>query len=152
MSELKPWHKFAGAFVGVIIIGGIGAAMSDKNKDEGASDSSSSDSDSSLQIEDTGGDSSSEDASDETEPVNEDSGPATEFGDGKYEVGVDIEPGQYKTAGPPEGLIELCTYSRHADNSGDSLITFDSTQGPASVTLEEGIFFDTSGGCEWTPR
>ena len=34
-------------------------------------------------------------------------GPATSFGDGTYEVGVDVAAGRYKTRGPTDDLFEL---------------------------------------------
>jgi len=72
--------------------------------------------------------------------------------DGKYEVGVDIEPGQYKTAGPPEdSVMELCFWSRTSDDSGDfnAIIASEMVPGPGSVTVKAGEFVKFNGGCTW---
>jgi hypothetical protein len=35
-------------------------------------------------------------------------GPATQFGDGTYQVGVDVAAGRYKTPGPTDDLFKNC--------------------------------------------
>lgn len=80
-------------------------------------------------------------------------GPADTFTSGVFEVGVDVQPGRYKTPGPPEGdVIGLCYWARQEDDSGafQSIITNDNLQGPGSVTINAGEFFETSGECTWT--
>ena len=50
-----------------------------------------------------------------------------------YELGVEIEPGTYKTDGPAEdALMKLCTWTKYKDASGsaDSLSSIDTVQGP----------------------
>ncbi|MEU4219598.1 hypothetical protein [Actinoplanes sp. NPDC026623] len=46
----------------------------------------------------------------ETEPPAE-SAIDTSFGDGAYEVGIDVAPGKYKSSGATEGIFEFCTVS-----------------------------------------
>jgi hypothetical protein len=80
-------------------------------------------------------------------------GPATTVGDGTYEVGVDLEPGRYKTAGPSQSsIIPMCYWARHKDDSGEfrSIIANQNLQGPGSVTVKAGEFVEFSGGCTWT--
>ncbi len=44
-------------------------------------------------------------------------GPVDQFGDGKYQVGPDVVPGQYKTAGPPDHNAK-CYWARLKDFTG----------------------------------
>ncbi len=81
-------------------------------------------------------------------------GPASQVGDGTYQVGVDMAVGRYKTTGPTDDLFRNCYWQRTRDDSGQlgSIIANDNTQGPASVTVKSGEFFQTSGGCTWTKQ
>ncbi len=81
-------------------------------------------------------------------------GPATSFGDGTYEVGVDVVAGRYKTQGPTDDLFKNCYWQRTKDDSGQfrSIIANGNTQGPGSVTIKAGEFFQTSGGCNWAKQ
>ena len=77
------------------------------------------------------------------------SGPLTAFGDGTYEVGVDVAAGRYKTPGG-----SWCYWERARNDSGDfgSIISNDNLQGPGTVSNRPGEFFKTSGGCQWTKQ
>lgn len=80
-------------------------------------------------------------------------GPATTVGNGTYEVGVDLEPGRYKTAGPSQSsIVPMCYWARHKDDSGEfrSIIANDNLQGPGSLTVKAGEFVEFSGDCTWT--
>jgi hypothetical protein len=82
-------------------------------------------------------------------------GAATSVRDGTYEVGKDIAAGRYKTAGPPtNATIRNCRWQSAKDDSGElrSIISSGDTQGPGSVTVKAGEFFQTSGGCTWTKQ
>lgn len=82
-------------------------------------------------------------------------GPLTQFGDGTYEVGVDVTPGRYKTPGSGgEGIWESCYWERAENDTGDfgSIISNENLQGPGTVTLKKGEFFKTNGGCKWTKQ
>ena len=82
-------------------------------------------------------------------------GAATSVRDGTYEVGKDIAAGRYKTAGPPtNATIKDCYWQSAKDDSGElrSIISSGDTQGPGSVTVKAGEFFQTSGGCAWTKQ
>lgn len=83
------------------------------------------------------------------------SGPLTQFGDGQYEVGVDIAAGRYKTPGSGgSGIMESCYWERAKNDSGDfgSIISNENLQGPGTVSLKAGEFFKTNGGCNWTKQ
>jgi hypothetical protein len=81
-------------------------------------------------------------------------GPATLISDGTYQVGVDMAAGRYKTPGPTDDLFRNCYWQRTRDDSGQfgSIIANGNTQGPGSVTVKTGEFFQTSGGCTWTKQ
>lgn len=85
----------------------------------------------------------------ETAPAPAQAGPATSMGNGTYQVGVDVQPGQYKTAGPESSLP--CYWARLKDDSGqfDAIIANGTPQGPGSVTINDGEFVELSGGCTW---
>jgi hypothetical protein len=76
-------------------------------------------------------------------------GPATTMGDGTYQVGVDVQPGQYKTAGPERDLP--CYWARLKDDSGafESIIANGNPNGPSSVTINQGEFIELNGDCSW---
>jgi hypothetical protein len=76
--------------------------------------------------------------------------PASTISDGTYVVGVDIQPGTYRTAGPSEdAVIKTCIWSRRSDTSGEfkSVIATNIAQGPTTVTIKptDGAF--ESRGC-----
>jgi len=83
------------------------------------------------------------------------SGPAEVATSGTYEVGVDLAPGRYKTAGPDQSdYIPHCYYARRSDDSGElkSIIANDNLQGPGSVTVKRGEFVEFTGSCTWTKQ
>jgi hypothetical protein len=80
-------------------------------------------------------------------------GPAATMTGGMYEVGVDVQPGQYKTPGPSESdLVGLCYWARLKDDTGefDAIISNGNVQGPGSVTISAGEFFEATGECAWS--
>jgi hypothetical protein len=82
------------------------------------------------------------------------SGPATSIGDcSGCEVGVDLEPGRYKTAGPDQSsIIPMCYWKRATNDSGElnAIISNQNIRGPGAVTVKNGEFIEFSGGCTWT--
>ncbi|MBB3664068.1 hypothetical protein FB384_002972 [Prauserella sediminis] len=70
---------------------------------------------------------------------------------GMYQVGVDTPPGRYVTDGPDPGDLMGCYWERTRDDSGEfeSVITNGTPMGKASVTVEEGEFFNVDGSCMW---
>jgi hypothetical protein len=46
--------------------------------------------------------------------------PRSEFGDGTWIVGSDIEPGTYRSNGATDGVVDYCSYSRLKEPSSDS--------------------------------
>lgn len=75
-------------------------------------------------------------------------GPLTSFGDGTWEVGVDIEPGKYKTPGPRGSG---CYYERQGgdDGSFSDIIDNNFAEGPATVTIKASDKFFETSGCDW---
>jgi hypothetical protein len=81
------------------------------------------------------------------------SGPAATVADGTHQVGVDIAPGRYKTAGPDQSsIIPNCYWQRAKNDSGEfsAIIANQNLQGPGSVTVKDGEFVTFNGGCTWT--
>ncbi|MGE3795957.1 MAG: hypothetical protein AB7I38_18805 [Dehalococcoidia bacterium] len=72
------------------------------------------------------------------------SGPATTVDDGTHEVGVDVEPGKYKTPGS-----SACYWARLKENDGSvgDIIDNGFSSGPQVTTLRKGEYFQ-SQGCE----
>ena len=86
-----------------------------------------------------------------------DNTPKTEFGNGSYEVGVDIAPGTYRSEGP-EDPFPFCSFARLKTAGAsfmdlDQVINIQNVQGPAIAKIEasDGGFF--SQGCKtWVRR
>jgi hypothetical protein len=79
-------------------------------------------------------------------------GPRTTFGDGTWEVGVDIAPGKYKTPGPQTGgVIDNCYYARRSEPDGfQGIISNNNSDGPSTVELtDEVAYFETNGCQDW---
>jgi hypothetical protein len=80
--------------------------------------------------------------------------PVTIFGDGRYEVGVDILPGQYKTAGAPADSTDKCYWARLKDLSGaiTSVVAMQyDIHGPDVVVIEPADKgFETRACGVWT--
>lgn len=62
------------------------------------------------------------------------------FGNGVWEVGVDVQPGKYKTAGSSS------CYWEKTDRSGE-IIDNDALDGPSTVVIEASVFTFTSQRC-----
>ncbi len=80
------------------------------------------------------------------------SGPLTTFGDGVWEVGVDVAAGKYKTAGPGSDGIGMCYHARLKNNDGSlgDIIDNNISQGPVTVTIKPGDgYFETNGCQDW---
>lgn len=65
-----------------------------------------------------------------TPPPQQPAGPATTMDSGTYQVGVDVQAGQYKTDGPKDDNPMGCYWSRLKDDSGE--------------------FVELNGSCTWT--
>ncbi len=79
----------------------------------------------------------------------EDSSSATgssTIGNGVFEVGDDVQPGQYASDGPEDSQLP-CSYRVSDDEDGDEIISSEISDGPGTVTLEEGQYF-TSEYCQ----
>ncbi|MHA6762061.1 hypothetical protein [Streptacidiphilus sp. PAMC 29251] len=87
-------------------------------------------------------------------PIKTTAAPATSFaGDGEFQVGKDIAPGTYKSAGPASTDLPSCYWERDKDASGnmDSIIANDTPTGAAVVTIKfTDRIFKTQGCKQWT--
>lgn len=74
-------------------------------------------------------------------------GPATTIGDGTHEVGVDVAPGKYKTAGGQD-----CYYARlrNTDGGVENILDNNLGAGPQTVTIKAGEYFESQGCGTWT--
>jgi Protein of unknown function (DUF2510) len=80
--------------------------------------------------------------------VPSDSGAGT-IGNGVFEVGTDVDPGQYTSEGPDDAQLP-CTYKVSTDEAGDQIVSSKITHSTGTITLTEGQFF-TSQYCKtWT--
>jgi hypothetical protein len=72
------------------------------------------------------------------------------IGDGIWEVGVDLQPGKYKTAGPEDNALGQCYFSRleTGDGSIGDIIANNLTEGPATVTIKSSDGMFESKGCQ----
>jgi hypothetical protein len=80
-------------------------------------------------------------------------GPAGSIGAGVHVVGVDIQPGNYRTAGPVDSVIPNCYWARLKNTDGEfgAIIANGNTEGRATVTIKktDGAF-ETTGCQPWT--
>ena len=77
------------------------------------------------------------------------SGGSDSIGNGVFEVGADVQPGEYASQGPEDPELP-CSYRVSSDAEGDEILSSKIVEGPGTVVLEEGQFF-TSEYCEqWT--
>ena len=67
---------------------------------------------------------------------------------GVYEVGVDVQPGQYASDGPEDSDLP-CQYRVSNDEDGQDIITSEVTEGPGTVTLAAGQFFRSEYCEKW---
>jgi hypothetical protein len=73
-------------------------------------------------------------------------GPKTSFGDGTYNVGTDIAPGVYQSAGPVDGG-GACYWKR---SNGDGIVANAMSKKPQTVQIEAGDTTFKSSECqEW---
>jgi hypothetical protein len=72
--------------------------------------------------------------------------------EGTYEIGVDAQPGRYKTTVPQNSTG--CYWERTKDDSGDmdSIIANDNVNpgARASITVKSGEFFKSNDCGTWT--
>lgn len=76
-------------------------------------------------------------------------GAATTIDDGVVEVGRDVQPGQYLSAGPEDPDIGPCSYLVSSDEAGTDIITEEESDGPAEVLLEPGQYFTSRDCLTW---
>jgi hypothetical protein len=77
------------------------------------------------------------------------SGGAT-VGNGVFHVGDDVQPGVYKTEGPDDTELTFCSYRLSNDEAGDDIISSDTSEGPADITLAQGQYFTSRNCKDWT--
>ncbi len=78
---------------------------------------------------------------------------AASVGNGTFIVGIDIDAGTYRSAGPSNPDVPFCSYARLRDAGGgilnvDNVLDIQNVQGPGVVTIQtsDGGFF--SQGCQ----
>jgi hypothetical protein len=79
--------------------------------------------------------------------------PATTMHSGIYQVGADVQPGQYETTGPEDKTHPLgCYWAQLENNSGQSgeIINNGVLDGPGSIRINEGEFVELRGDRTWT--
>ncbi|HEY0447843.1 hypothetical protein [Actinophytocola sp.] len=74
-------------------------------------------------------------------------GPLSEFRDGLFEVGVDVQPGTYRTDGPDGSNAGGCYWSR-TDATGN-VIDNGVVNQPGTVSIAKGERVDTAGCLTW---
>lgn len=75
-------------------------------------------------------------------------GPAVEFTQGTLEVGVDVQPGKYKSAGPTGANSAGCYWAR-LSNDGTDIIDNSIVRGPGTITIRAGELIETTGCQKW---
>lgn len=78
-------------------------------------------------------------------------GPATKIEEGTYEVGPEVAPGKYKSAGAKPSAFQLCAWT--VKGSDGKVIDLGTANGEAEqqlVTLKAGQVFESSGCHTWT--
>lgn len=71
------------------------------------------------------------------------------IGEGTFEVGTDVKPGKYKSAGPSGAG---CYYARLKNNDGalGDILDNNISNGPSTVTIKESDgYFETNGCQTW---
>lgn len=64
---------------------------------------------------------------------------------GRYEVGVDLAPGKYKTPG-----ASFCAYALSKDANGNELIAVENVNdGQGVAEIKNGQYFKVFGSCVW---
>ncbi len=83
----------------------------------------------------------------ETVTASPPAGPRSEFTDGLFEVGIDVQPGTYRTEGPDGSNSGGCYWSRSSAR-GD-VIDNGVVNEPGSVTVRPGERIDSAGCLPW---
>lgn len=73
--------------------------------------------------------------------------PVSEFANGLFKVGVDVNPGTYRTDGPDGRNAGGCYWSR-TDSSGD-VVENGVINEPGAVTVAQGETIDSAGCLPW---
>lgn len=71
-------------------------------------------------------------------------------GSGIFAVGPDIDPGQWRTAGPDGRSCYYAILSSPTASGIDNIIDNNNISGPGIVQLADGQFFETNGCQDWT--
>jgi hypothetical protein len=70
-------------------------------------------------------------------------------GDGVFNIGVDIQPGRFRTDGPSGGNRAGCYYAILNSPDTFDIATNNIVNGPATVDLPRGKFFNTTSCMAW---
>lgn len=74
---------------------------------------------------------------------------ATAIDDGIFQVGTDVQPGQYVSPGPRDPDDSSCTFVVSSDPDGQDVITSEESEGQAEVFLETGQYFESRDCLTW---
>ena len=75
-------------------------------------------------------------------------GPATTFGEGRWEVGVDVAAGKYKSRGGDGTHPMGCVWTRYAGD-GESVVDIGYSDGPQTITVKAGELVEIAGCEPW---
>lgn len=76
-------------------------------------------------------------------------GPLTTFGDGKWEIGVDIAEGKYKTPGKADGAWGACYMD--TENEAGKIGQQEVSDGPVTIVIKKKDgYLKTSNCSDWT--
>ncbi|MFF9771668.1 hypothetical protein ACF1GT_34710 [Streptomyces sp. NPDC014636] len=128
-----------GAVVGLVVIGAVSANAGSDSKDGGSGGSGKGSSTSAERKSGGTKDSGGGEAAEEKK--------AAIAGDGEYQVGSDVQPGTYRTAGNTD---DMCYWERAKDASGemDSLLANENVSGTSYVTIKATDKVFKSSGCK----
>lgn len=77
----------------------------------------------------------------------------SKIGSGLHEVGVDVQPGKYKTSGPDGSNMAGCYYAWKTSFGADAdIIDNELTDGKATVVLKKGQFFEVDSCNEFVKQ
>jgi hypothetical protein len=74
------------------------------------------------------------------------------LGSGRWEIGSDVAPGKYRTGGPADSLVPLCTWT--VEKAAGGYLDAGTSEGPATYTIpsKPGAIFETHGCQPWVRR
>jgi hypothetical protein len=85
-----------------------------------------------------------------TSPLHRTARRATSFGNGTFEVGVDVQPGRYRNAGSIYGNQAPCVaFQSHKPNDIKTFVNSSNTTGPGIIDLTAGLYVNVTSCKTW---